>query len=230
MAGAVFSDVEGTLFSGSLPSQFIKTGYKMGFFGKAKLAQALVLNTLAKPFPTGSKPNSYLRYAALRVLMKGKTVEQNHQIIEGTIPALMNSIKPATLARLRRQQAEGLQVILVSAALHEAVVAVAQELGARGEGTKVEARNGIFTGRGDKPCQGPQKAERVKAVARELNIDLSASTGYGDTRSDLDFLRLVGQAVAVDPDPILKAEAEQRGWEVLLTEAKEVLPGEKVLS
>ena len=230
MAGAVFSDVEGTLFSGSLPGQFIKTGYKMGFFGKFKLAQAIVLNTFAKPFPAGSRPNAYLRYVALRLLMKGRTVEQNHQIIEGTIPTLMKSVKPATLARLRQHQAEGLQVILVSAALHEAVTRVAQELGARGEGTRVEARNGIFTGRGDKPCQGQQKAERVKAVARELNIDLAASIGYGDTLSDIDFLRLVGKAVAVDPDPILKAEAERRGWEMLLTNIDEVLPGEKVLS
>ena len=38
---------------------------------------------------------------------------------------------------------------------------------------------------------------------------------YSDSRNDLPLLEKVSRPVAVDPDPILKAEAERRGWPVI---------------
>lgn len=217
MTGAVFSDVEGTLVAGSVPGIFIKTGYKMGEFGRGKLALALFLNTLAKPFPAQSRANLGLRYAALNLLMRGKTLAQVERIIEGTVPVLLKAIKPASLAKLREAQAAGLPIVLVSAGLHQAIARLGQELGGRGEGTHMEMRGDIFTGRGDPPCQGEVKAERVKAVAREMEIDLAESVGYGDTASDGAFLSLLGKAVVVDPSSALEAEARRRSWEILHT-------------
>ena len=219
MTAAVFSDVEGTLVAGSVPGIFIKTGYAMGIFGRGKLAVAVILNSLAKPFPPQSRLNLGLRYAALNYLMRGRTVAEVGRIIEQTLPTLLKSIKLATLTKIREAQAAGLPVVLVSAGLHEAIARLGQELGVRGEGTHMEIRGGAYTGRGNQPCQGAAKAERVRQVAHELGVDLSRSTGYGDTLSDAAFLSLLGTAVVVDPPPPLETEAKRRGWDILRTVA-----------
>ena len=217
MAGGVFSDVEGTLIRGSLPTMFIKTGYRLGMFSRRQLIWAALINTLAKPFPAYGRINNALRYGALKSLMKGRSVEQVQRVVEAVLPQLTAALKPLPLDHLRRCQAEGMPLVLVSSSLTTAIEALAQELGGRAEGTYMEIQNGSYTGRGGKPCQGPEKARRVRAVAAELGLDLKASVGYGDTLTDLDFLTIVGQAIVVDPDPTLRAEAVRRGWEILST-------------
>ena len=43
----------------------------------------------------------------------------------------------------------------------------------------------------------------------------AAATFYSDSANDLPLLRAVGRAVAVDPDPVLRREAEDKGWPIL---------------
>ena len=215
MGGAVFSDIEGTLVSGNTPRYFIKVGRDLGIIKTWPLVQAGFLFTLAKPFPKG--PQSYLQFLAFRRLMKGHSQAEVDRVVEATIPGLLKNLKPATLARLRQYQAEGKPVFLVSAALHNVVTRLAQEFNGSGEGTRLEITNGICTGRPGSPaCQGQEKARRVQSLARQHNLDLAQSIGFGDTLSDIAFLALLGQAIVVDPAPPVQAEAQRRGWEVLV--------------
>ena len=52
-------------------------------------------------------------------------------------------------------------------------------------------------------------------AARALDLDHLDSVFYSDSINDLPLLMAVRRAVAVDPDPRLAREAEQRGWPVL---------------
>jgi HAD superfamily phosphoserine phosphatase-like hydrolase len=133
------------------------------------------------------------------------------------MPEILESIKPEMRVRLEEAKAAGIPVVLVSAALHEAVAEMGEMLGARGEGTKVEVRDGRLTGKGQAPANGPRKAERVQQVADELGVAVADSIGYGDTEPDTTFLALMGRAVAVDPDAGLRREAVKHGWEILET-------------
>lgn len=215
MSGAVFSDIEGTLVSGNTPRYFIKKARELGIIKTGPLIVAGFLMVLAKPLP---KPRSAtVQFLALRLLLKGKSQAEIDRAVEATIPGLLEKIKPATLARLRQYQAEGKPVFLVSAALHNAVARLAQEFDGSGEGTKIEITNGTCTGRaGSPPCQGEEKASRVKSLASRNGLDLGQSIGFGDTVSDIAFLSLVGRAIVVDPTPAMQAEAERRGWEILV--------------
>lgn len=49
----------------------------------------------------------------------------------------------------------------------------------------------------------------------ENGFDLEDSYFYSDSMNDLPLLQRVTHAVAVDPDPNLRAEAEKRGWPVV---------------
>jgi phosphoserine phosphatase len=52
-------------------------------------------------------------------------------------------------------------------------------------------------------------------AARALDLEAQDSVFYSDSINDLPLLMVVRQAVAVDPDPRLEREAQQRGWRVL---------------
>ncbi len=75
--------------------------------------------------------------------------------------------------------------------------------------------SGRFTGRPDGPlCLGHGKVERARAFAREVGVDLADATFYSDSVSDLPLLELVGEPVAVNPDPRLRRIARRRGLRI----------------
>lgn len=215
MAGAVFSDIEGTLVSGNTPGYFIKVGRNLGIIRTWRVIQAGLLIVVARPLP--KRPRAYLQFLAFRRLMKGHSQAELERVVEESIPGLLTRLKPATLDRVHKHQAAGMPVFLVSAALHNVVTRLAQEFDGTGEGTKLEIVAGKCTGRPGSPvCQGEEKARRVEALAREHGLDLSQSVGFGDTLSDIAFLSLLGRAIVVDPAPEMIAEAQRRGWEILV--------------
>ena len=215
--GAMFTDVEGTLIRLSMPSVYVRKGLEMGLFSKRRVIWAGLLTKVGKWLPASSALSAKLRYVALLHLMQGTTLEDNQRVIRAMMPEILDSIKPEMRLRLEEAKAAGMPIVLVSAALHEAVAVMGDMLGARGEGTKVEIRDGRLTGKGYAPANGPRKAERVQRVAAELGVSLADSAGYGDTEPDTAFLALMGRAVAVDPDAGLRREALERGWEILET-------------
>ena len=75
--------------------------------------------------------------------------------------------------------------------------------------------DGRLTGRPARPvCAGPGKTEVARAYADPLGVELSDCTFYTDSASDLPMLEVVGQPVAVHPDPRLRAIARRRGWKI----------------
>lgn len=229
MAGAVFSDVEGTLMSGSTPRTFIQTGRRMGVFSRQQILLLGAVALLTKPLP--AKLRNALTFTAWVRLIKGYSVAEMSRVLDETMPVLRQNLKPASLARLRQHQVEGMPLVLVSGGWHEVIERLGFELGARGEGTRFEVRDGRYTGRRGGPvCQGVEKARRVQMVAAELGVDLAASLGYGDTLPDTHFLNLLGKAAAIDPDPQMRVYAEQHGWEILTNDALNTNQKEAVAS
>ena len=88
--------------------------------------------------------------------------------------------------------------------------------------------DGMFTGEvvGD-PCFGPCKVEHVErwlAATGRGRGDFDRTIFYSDSRNDLPLLEWADEAIAVDPDPMLRAEALARGWQII--EFKEA-PGKR---
>jgi HAD superfamily hydrolase (TIGR01490 family) len=110
----------------------------------------------------------------------------------------------------------GQRVWLVTATPVELASIIARRLGLTGAlGTVSEIVDGLYTGRlvGD-PLHGPAKAAAVRALAAREGLDLARCWAYSDSINDLPMLSLVGNPVAVNPDPDLKAAARDRDWMV----------------
>ena len=107
-------------------------------------------------------------------------------------------------------------MIVVSASLIELVEPLARRLELDGAmGTRAEIRDGRFTGQVDSFLHGQTKADAVRGYAAAHDIDLSCSSAYTDSRSDMQLLEVVGHAYAVNPDRTLAKTARVRGWPVV---------------
>ena len=78
---------------------------------------------------------------------------------------------------------------------------------------------GRFTGevQGD-PCFGPRKVTNVQRwleAGGRRREEFERTIFYSDSRNDLPLLEWADEAVAVDPDEVLRAEALKRGWRIL---------------
>lgn len=214
MQAAVFSDVEGTLVDGSIPQIALAVGRNIRLFSTSKRMQIAVLEGIGSVGP--AKLDKVLQLYALLRATAGMRPQDVEHWVDALVPALTARLKRGSWRLLQAHQAAGLPLVLVSGGLHEGIVRLAAELGARGEGTKVRLRDGRYEASVDgEVCQGAGKAERVRAVLAELGYDASQSYAYGDTASDIAFLELFGYPHVVDPDPKLAEEARKRGWPII---------------
>lgn len=65
------------------------------------------------------------------------------------------------------------------------------------------------------PCMGEGKREKVHAWLSARSIAPRACIFYSDSRNDIPLLETVGEPVAVDPDPHLRAHAHSHGWRII---------------
>lgn len=86
-------------------------------------------------------------------------------------------------------------------------------------GTTPEEVDGEFTGRvTGTPSFQQGKVTRLHEWLAERGQSLSdfeTTWFYSDSHNDLPLMKLVDKPVAVDPDPVLKAYAEEQGWPVI---------------
>jgi HAD superfamily hydrolase (TIGR01490 family) len=86
-------------------------------------------------------------------------------------------------------------------------------------GTDPEQVNGEFTGKvAGLPSFQEGKVTRLNdwLSARGQSLaDFETTWFYSDSHNDLPLMKRVSQPVAVDPDDILRAHAEQQGWPII---------------
>jgi len=121
---------------------------------------------------------------------------------------------------VERHRAAGDVCVIITATNSFVTAPIAREFGVEHLiATEPEHRDGEFTGNvADVPCFREGKITRLEnwLAARGWNMDSFAdSTFYSDSLNDLPLLAKVKNPVAVNPDPTLRAHAEQHGWRII---------------
>jgi len=129
---------------------------------------------------------------------------------------MADKLIPGTLALAQGHLDAGEQVWLVTATPRELAAVIAKRLGLTGAlGTIAQTRAGVYTGSLDgPPLHGLAKAEAIRALAATEGLDLEACSAYSDSINDIPMLSLVGNPVAVNPDPGLRAHARENDWRI----------------
>ncbi len=81
--------------------------------------------------------------------------------------------------------------------------------------TKLEEKNGAYTGRVTHLNYDKGKIKTMESYTRREGINVAQSYFYADSWTDKSAMELVGHPIAVNPDKKLKRYAKEKGWEIL---------------
>jgi HAD superfamily hydrolase (TIGR01490 family) len=216
MRGAAFFDLDRTLLRRSSALALAGPFRRRGLISRRALMRAALWQAL---FVARGASGEAVRRAAEEglVVLRGMTPAELQQLVADALGPVLRPLvyrEPVELAAGHRERGE--PVYIVSAALQEIVDALARDLGFDGAiGTVAEVADGVYTGRTLHARHAAGKAEAVRELAEREGLDLSASTAYSDSHTDLPFLEAVGNPVAVNPDRQLRRIAAERGWPIL---------------
>ena len=130
------------------------------------------------------------------------------------------AIRPEALALLRQHQQAGDKVLIVTATNEFVTRPIAQALGVEELLSMQLARDasGWYTGEIEgTPTMREGKVRRMEQwlAERQLAWEGVESTFYSDSMNDVPLLEKVNHPVATNPDPRLRALAQERGWRIL---------------
>jgi HAD superfamily hydrolase (TIGR01490 family) len=219
--GAAFFDLDRTLLRRSSTLALAGSFRRYGVIKRRDVAKAALWQLL---FVAHGASAERVRKAAEDglMLLRGFSPDELRELVaEAMEPVLKPLVYSEALELVEEHRRRGERSYIVSAALQEVVDALAAELGFDGAlGTICEVEDGVFTGRGIRSCHGAKKADALRELAAGEGFDLTASTAYSDSHTDLPFLEAVGHPVAVNPDRGLRRIAEERGWPILRFERR----------
>jgi len=181
-------------FDGTITHADTFTPFMLRAVAPRRLAFGKVaLSPLVAAYKLRLLPATRMRRAIVAFGFRGRpSAEVRAQGLEYSRLHLPSVVRPRALARIHWHQAQGDEVVVVSASLDVYLSDWCQRLGVNLICTELEERDGILTGRyrgGD--CTGAEKARRVQG-----RYDLRAFStifAYGDTPEDSAMLALADQ-------------------------------------
>lgn len=214
---AAFFDLDKTVIAKASVPAFGRTLYNEGLITKGVLLRVAVGHLIFLQLGAGHARLEKMRRSVLTIV-RGWERERMEQIVR---EALSEVIEPIiyreALELIEQHQAAGRLVVIISTSPEEIVKPLAEFLGADdaiGSRASVDA-TGRYTGDLDFYAYGEAKAEEVRRMAVERNIDLSRSYAYTDSHTDVPMLRAVGNPVAVNPDKELIRTARAEKWPIV---------------
>ena len=209
-----FFDMDKTLISGNSGISFMRYSLRRGKTTRWKVLKSMV-DYLRYRYDLLNMEVAYSDSLRPLVGIREETLVQFcHEWFEDAVRHL---IYPQARHFVHQHLSRGERVAIISNATSYAVDPLARHLGVPHIlATQLEVRQGCFTGNYIPPlCFRQGKVFWAEKLALELGADLSQSTFYTDSITDLPLLEKVKNPRVVNPDPKLRGLARQRGWSVL---------------
>jgi HAD superfamily hydrolase (TIGR01490 family) len=214
--GAAFFDLDRTLIAGSSTFQFGRAAYKAGLMTRRQLARDGWEHIVFRLRGSTDAGTEVVKQRVAEML-SGTKVRDLQRLSPGVLAGVLPRLYPDMLKLAYAHQDAGRPIFICTAAAQEMAELMAVVLTFDGAvGSVAEVVDGVYTGRPAGPFNYREgKAQTIRELAKREDIDLAASYAYSDSESDLPMLRLVGHAVAVNPDAELARVAREEGWEIM---------------
>ena len=216
MEKIAFLDFDGTLSNGYITNEFIDHLIERNIYPKEHLVaieegreQFLArkidhdqMCTIVLGNWTEGLKNQFTNTVRLNAMEFIKTYKKN--------------IYPSSFRLIKYLKEKGYHPIIISAAPHEVISLIGEELGIRETySTKAEIKSGLYTGKTITNLHLAQgKAELIKKIAEENNVHLQKCIAMGDAGGDLNMLETVGIPIVLNPHKTFLNTAEEKGWPI----------------
>ena len=212
-----FLDLDRTVIAKSSTLAFIKPLHSEGLLKHRTLVKAAVAQAIYRTIGADQPRLDRVRDQLIR-LTTGWKADRLRRLVRETVDEVISPVVYAeALALIEHHRREGREIVIVSVSPEEVVRPLAGYLGVSNVIATRSAvdEEGRYTGRLTFYANGPGKAEAIRDLAQEWNLDLEGCFAYSDSYSDLPMLEIVGHPVAVNPDRVLRQAAAERSWSVL---------------
>ena len=215
-SAAAFFDLDRTLMAGSSGFHWARAAQGAGLISRRRLVADGWANVRFRLQGSTDAGTDEVR-ERVGEMIRGREVRELQRLAPKVLAGVLPRLYPQMLDTAYRHQDEGRLVYICTAASQEMAELLAHVLGFDGGiGSKSEIVDGRYTGRPGGPFTYREgKAQAMREVAAEEDIDLEASWAYSDSESDLPMLRAVGHAVVVNPDAELTRVARDEGWDIV---------------
>ncbi len=214
---AAFFDLDKTVIAKSSTLAFGKPFYKAGFVGRRTLMKLGFAQLFYVLFGADEDQLERVRDQMLQ-LTAGWHRAEIEQLVEETLEEVAEPLVYAeALFLIDEHKRQGRDVYIVSASPVEIVRPIGRHIGVTNViATRVKTDSaGFFLPELELYAMGPGKAEAIRALAAEKDIDLEGSYAYSDSATDLPMMEAVGNPVVVNPDKELRKIAEERDWPIV---------------
>jgi len=219
---AAFFDIDGTLIKGLIICVFPDYLAGKGFFDKKMNDRIQELLRLYK------KGKVSYRYIAMRIPnlyaagVKGRRRAEIRKLASAFMRGYRKNIFHYSKRLVSLMNDAGFLTIAISGSPVEAIHAL--EMGFREVyGSEMQVGDGIYTGKvGRNLIIAEEKRKLLGSIIRKHRIDLKDSFAFGDTEQDLPMLSRVGNPLPLNPAPLLRNAAKERGWRITSDVLKDV--------
>jgi HAD superfamily hydrolase (TIGR01490 family) len=213
--GAVFFDLDRTVIAKSSALAFGRPFYRDGLIKRRDVVKAAYAQLM---YRLGGADEAAMARTRdyLAQLCAGWPVDQVRQIVTEALDELINPYIYAEAGELiEAHQADGRDIVLVSASGEEIVRPIGELLGVTDViATRMGVADGHYTGEIEFYAAGTGKVDAVRTMAESRGYDLSESYAYSDSVSDVPLLAAVGHPTVVNPDRALRRAAIDRQWPI----------------
>jgi HAD superfamily hydrolase (TIGR01490 family) len=214
---AAFFDLDKTVIAKSSLVALGPELHARGLLHRRTLIRAGIAQLWFQRFGADEKRLQRVRESVLKI-SRGWDRDEMRQLVKETInDAIEPLIYAEALELIDYHLAHGEEVYLVSSAPREIVEPFAELLGMTGAISSQATidENGKFTGEMEFFAIAENKALAIRQLAEQRDIDLTESSAYSDSESDVPMLDAVGHPYAVNPDRLLARIAHERQWPIL---------------
>jgi HAD superfamily hydrolase (TIGR01490 family) len=213
---AAFFDLDKTIIARSSTLAFTRPFGRAGLLNRRAVLRSAYAQLLFVMNGADHEQLERMR-AYLSEMVAGWDVEQVRAVVAETLHELIDPMVFAEAAEIMEQhRAEGHDIVIVSTSGTDVVEPIGEMLGADHIiATRMVVEDGKYTGEVAYYAYGPTKADAIRELADVQGYDLTASSAYSDSFTDLPMLEGVGHPHAVNPDKALRRVAIERGWPVL---------------
>ena len=213
---AAFFDLDKTIIAKSSTLAFSRSFYQGGLISRRSVLRSGYAQFL---YLVGGADHDQMermrRYLSDQAA--GWHVQTVRDIVAETLHHIVDPlVYDEAVGLIEQHHADGDDVVIVSSSGSEVVTPIGEMLGAdRVIATVMVEQDGRYTGDIEFYAYAERKALAIEKLAEREAYDLSASTAYSDSVTDLPMLEAVGHPHAVNPDKALRKIATARGWPIL---------------